>query len=115
MNVAQAIQGLDTPEKIRVRCRFDGRVQGVGFRWTMQKLAVDAGVSGWARNEDDGSVECELQGPGTAICQVLERMDGEFTKSRNRLRRYAFNLGYDITECETCPLVDNEPGQFRVR
>jgi acylphosphatase len=34
-----------------------GRVQGVGFRWFIEKHANDIGVKGWTRNRDDGSVE----------------------------------------------------------
>lgn len=34
-----------------------GRVQGVGFRWFVEKHAHDVGVSGYTRNLDDGSVE----------------------------------------------------------
>lgn len=115
MNVAQATRGLDTPSKIRLFCRFEGWVQGVGFRWTMQKLAVNAGVSGWVRNEPDGAVECELQGQGTAICKVLNHLDGEFSRSRNRLRRSAIGLDYDITECKELPVETEDSGQFRVR
>lgn len=115
MNVAQAVIGREVPDVIRLHCRFEGWVQGVGFRWTMQKLAVNAGVSGWVRNEDDGAVECELQGPGTAVCKVLRRMDGEYAQSRSRLRRPALNLDFDITRCEELPVVEGEPQGFRVR
>lgn len=34
-----------------------GRVQGVGFRWFVQKKASELGIKGWARNEDDGRVQ----------------------------------------------------------
>ncbi len=31
-------------------------MQGVGFRWFVEKTAVSIGVRGWVRNEDDGRV-----------------------------------------------------------
>jgi acylphosphatase len=34
-----------------------GRVQGVGFRWFVQKHAAELDLRGWVRNEDDGRVQ----------------------------------------------------------
>jgi acylphosphatase len=34
-----------------------GRVQGVGFRWFVQREAATIGLRGWVRNTDDGHVE----------------------------------------------------------
>lgn len=39
-----------------------GRVQGVGFRYTVRYLARSMGLTGWVRNEYDGSVTLTLQG-----------------------------------------------------
>ena len=119
MNVEEAVYGRNVPETIRVFCRFDGRVQGVGFRWTMQRLAQDAGVSGWVHNEDDGTVTCELQGPGTAVVKVLRGMDREYAKSRAQSRgffsRAFMNLAFNIAECTGQPVDEEDTGLFRVR
>lgn len=34
-----------------------GRVQGVGFRYFVEKTATSIGLRGWVRNEDDGRVQ----------------------------------------------------------
>lgn len=39
-----------------------GRVQGVGFRWFVQKHASDLGLDGYTRNLDDGTVEVYAKG-----------------------------------------------------
>ncbi|MCF0145666.1 MAG: acylphosphatase [Eubacterium sp.] len=54
-------------EKRRYRYLFYGRVQGVGFRYKARHLADRYGLTGFVRNEYDGSVTAEIQGPKTAI------------------------------------------------
>ena len=49
-------------EPVRVNVRFEGRVQGVGFRATARWIAERHPVTGWVRNEPDGSVVLEVQG-----------------------------------------------------
>ena len=46
----------------RYKIRAYGRVQGVGFRWFVKRLAEANRLTGFARNEWDGSVTVELQG-----------------------------------------------------
>jgi acylphosphatase len=54
--------------------RITGRVQGVGFRdWTAREARL-LGLSGWVRNEPDGSVAALLVGPDDAVAAMLERL-----------------------------------------
>lgn len=55
----------------RVRVRFEGRVQGVGFRATTHGLARARPVTGWVRNEPDGSVLMEVQGRAADVESLL--------------------------------------------
>jgi acylphosphatase len=49
-----------------------GRVQGVGFRWFVERQAARLGLRGFARNLDDGSVEVVAAGAADAIA-LLEQ------------------------------------------
>lgn len=47
--------------------RISGRVQGVAFRFYMERKARELGVTGWVRNCRDGSVEALVQGAPEAV------------------------------------------------
>ena len=49
----------------RLRIRVRGLVQGVGFRPFVYRLAVEQGLSGWVRNDEQGVV-MEVQGAGAS-------------------------------------------------
>ena len=49
--------------------RIGGRVQGVGFRFSAVRKARQLGVTGWIRNEFDGSVSVECEGPSANVKQ----------------------------------------------
>ena len=54
-----------------VRCRITGRVQGVWFRGSAQTEARRLGVTGYATNLADGSVEVLAHGDDSAIDQFV--------------------------------------------
>lgn len=49
-----------------------GRVQGVWFRGTTQKMAEQLGLTGWVRNEPDGTVQVLAEGPKPAVEKLVE-------------------------------------------
>jgi acylphosphatase len=50
-----------------LQLRITGMVQGVGYRYALQREAARLGVSGWVRNRSDGSVEAVVQGAQQAV------------------------------------------------
>ena len=51
-----------------------GRVQGVGYRYFVLRYAEELGVSGYARNQPDGTVEVVAEGDDAALAKLEERL-----------------------------------------
>lgn len=70
---------------IRRQVRYVGRVQGVGFRATARHVASDFALTGWVRNEPDGTVLLEAQGPPDELDRFLaalaQRMRSNITSA----------------------------------
>jgi acylphosphatase len=64
------VQGQSGVE--RRTCHFSGRVQGVGFRYTVHNLAMPHNVSGYVRNLPDGRVELVMEGPQQDMDHLLD-------------------------------------------
>ena len=66
--------------------RWEGQVQGVGFRFTNTNLAQTHTLTGWVRNMEDGSVEMEVQGAPANILSHLEALHASYERMGIRFR-----------------------------
>lgn len=81
---------------VRRHYRFTGQVQGVGFRYRARYAADGMCVTGWVKNEWDGSVEMEVQGTEEAINRMLAMIN-----------RSSY-IRIDSIECRDIPLKERE-------
>jgi len=51
-----------------------GRVQGVGFRWFVERESSLLGIAGWVRNNHDGTVEVLAQGTRAQLSGLHSRL-----------------------------------------
>ena len=93
---------MEIRDMIRRQYHVYGRVQGVGFRYTVTQAADALGLTGWVCNERDGSVTTELQGSEEAMDKLWEMVrNGSFIRID----------GYDMLELS----VDKSERGFQVR
>jgi acylphosphatase len=59
----------------RLHAVVHGDVQGVGFRYFVQRKAQQLGLRGWVRNNDDGTVEVVAEGERRALEQLKRALD----------------------------------------
>ena len=71
--------------KQRVTVRYEGRVQGVGFRFTVVNLAQRLDVTGWVKNDFDGSVSMVAEGEEDPLMTLLQAIQN------SQLDRYITN------------------------
>lgn len=67
---------------VRYHLMVYGRIQGVGFRFFVQQLAIQYSLTGWVRNLDDGRVEIEIQG----ISEKVELFEINLVKGNRFIR-----------------------------
>jgi len=55
----------------RLEITVSGRVQGVGFRWFVQRRGRSLGLAGWVKNLPNGDVELVAEGPRDRLEELL--------------------------------------------
>ena len=88
---------------IAKRIIFEGRVQGVGFRYTAKDLAKGFDVCGTVRNLDDGSVELQVMGERGEVDDFIREITEESAVAHHI---------QNVTR-ETIPLLEGVKG-FRI-
>ena len=64
---------------------YSGMVQGVGFRYTVRRYALEIGLVGWVKNLPNGCVEILVDGDKEAIEQLIRRIEEYFQENiRNK-------------------------------
>ncbi len=63
---------MSATQNARVTAQVTGIVQGVNFRWFVQRRAAELGLAGYVRNNPDGSVSFVAEGPREALEGLLD-------------------------------------------
>ena len=70
--MADMANNLDAEKRVTVR--YDGRVQGIGFRFTAMQIAEGFPVTGYVQNMPDGSVKMVAEGTEKDLLQIIRRI-----------------------------------------
>ena len=62
-------------QNFRITVNYTGRVQGVGFRWQVNRLAQSIPCTGYVKNLRDGSVEVVMEGRKKDLLELIESID----------------------------------------
>ena len=82
------------------KCFFRGHVQGVGFRYTVQRLAQNHAVTGFVRNLADGRVEVVTEGLSAELDRFISRIEeamSDFIRETHQSRLAASGEFVDFT------------------
>ncbi len=63
---------------------YEGKVQGVGFRWSVRNIAKGFDVRGWVQNLPDGRVQMQVSGEQAEVEQFLKAISESELRSHIR-------------------------------
>jgi acylphosphatase len=87
---------------ISLQVFYEGRVQGVGFRFTVRHIAKGFDLTGWVRNLPDGRVELQVSGDEEEVRAFLDQIArGELhslirKQTENKLNEAVVARGFEI-------------------
>jgi len=64
--------------KKRLHAYYSGLVQGVGFRYTAERIGESLNLTGWVKNTEDGRVEVLCEGKEEALREFLDKVNDIF-------------------------------------
>lgn len=73
-NEYEKVEPVNVENAVRKFVNVAGRVQGVGFRMFVQQTALKMLVTGWVKNESDGTVSMEIQAEPQVLDAMIERL-----------------------------------------
>ena len=84
---------------------FEGKVQGVGFRYTAKETSKGFDIVGWVKNLPTGTVELCLMGEEEEVDEFLKEIHEESTQSHN----------IESLHLEEVPMLENTKGFTIIR
>ena len=67
----------------RIHAYYSGSVQGIGFRFTAERIATSLNLTGWVKNLRDGRVEVVCEGQEVTLQDFLRQINSTFNNSIN--------------------------------
>ena len=71
---------MSEPDREQREITYEGRVQGVGFRYTVRSVAAGFDVTGFVRNLPDGRVHLVVEGAAGEVGVFLDEVNAEMSR-----------------------------------
>ncbi len=85
---------------------ISGKVQGIGFRYWLQRLAIEKNICGWVKNKTSGNVEALIVGEKKEIQELIKLCEMGPNSAKidcvriNDYKKDYIKKGFDIIESD---------------